>query len=65
MEHTMVIPQGVKLDELEGTRPIHPDTKTTFRKKRNTATTVFIIGAALIAVVLIVLLAILVMKPGH
>ena len=65
MEHTMVIPQGVKLDELEGTRPINPDTKTTFHKKRNTATTIFIIGAAVIALVLIVLLAMLVMKPGH
>jgi pSer/pThr/pTyr-binding forkhead associated (FHA) protein len=62
MEHTMVIPQGVKLDELEGTRPIHPDTKTTFRKKRNTATTIFIIGAFVVAVVLIALLVMIVMK---
>ena len=65
MEHTMIIPQGVKLDELEGTRQIHPDTKSTFRKKRNTATTVFIVGAIVVAVVLVFLLVKIAMTTGH
>ncbi len=65
LEHTMVIPQGVKLDELEGTRPLNPETSRTFRKKRNTGKTVFIVGAILIALILIVLLLMVVMKPGQ
>ena len=58
LDQTRVIPQGVKLDELEGTRPISNLAGTKgFERKRNTATIGFIvlmvvIGSALIGALL-------------
>jgi pSer/pThr/pTyr-binding forkhead associated (FHA) protein len=63
LDKTLVIPQGVKLDELEGTRaPLKFDKGAGFEQKTNFATKVFVTAAVLVGVVLVVLLLIVVMK---
>ena len=44
-DHTRVIPQGVKLNELEGTRNVDFSGKSGFEKKSNKGTKIFVIGA--------------------
>ncbi len=62
LDQTRVIPQGVKLDEIEGTRtPLNLE-KSGFEKKSNKATIIFIGAAVLIGIVLVALLVITVMK---
>jgi pSer/pThr/pTyr-binding forkhead associated (FHA) protein len=51
-DHTMVIPQGVKLGHEPGTKAVAFD-KGAFAKKSNTGTKVFIIVAAALGVILI------------
>jgi len=64
LDKTLVIPQGVKLDELEGTRPGANFTdKKGFEKKSNRATIGFIILAILIGSALIGALVWVVLKP--
>jgi pSer/pThr/pTyr-binding forkhead associated (FHA) protein len=54
LDQTRVIPQGVKLDELEGTRPLPNFAgKTGFEKKSNKATLLFIVLVVLIGLALI------------
>lgn len=56
LDQTRVIPQGVKLDEIEGTRtPLNLESSG-FQKKSNKATTIFIVVAIAIGVVLVALL---------
>jgi pSer/pThr/pTyr-binding forkhead associated (FHA) protein len=53
LDQTRVIPQGVKLDDLEGTRTPLDFKKTGFEKKSNRAATAFLVGAILVAVILV------------
>jgi pSer/pThr/pTyr-binding forkhead associated (FHA) protein len=59
LEHTIVIPQGVKINELEGPRAAGLEGKTGFEKKTNQGLRFFIIGAIVIGAILVVLLVIL------
>jgi len=64
LDKTRVIPQGVKMDELEGTRQIDFGTgKKGFEKKSNRATMVFIIVAVLVGLALIGALVYVVLQP--
>ena len=56
LDQTRVIPQGVKLDELEGTRPLNFGGTTGFEKKSNKGTKIFIIGAIVVGIALVGLL---------
>jgi len=62
LEHTRVIPQGIKLDELEGSRPLVFDSKAGFERKSNRGTRIFIIAAALVGVALVVVLILVLMR---
>ncbi len=62
LEQTRVIPQGVKLDELEGARPLNFDSKSGFERKSNRGTRIFIVGAIVIGVALLVLLVVILAK---
>jgi len=54
LDQTRVIPQGVKLDDLEGMRPLTNFAgKPGFEKKSNKATTAFIVAAILVGLALI------------
>src|SRR5882762_4239873 len=53
LEQTRVIPQGVKLDELEGARPLTFDKKTGFERKSNRGTRIFIVAAIVTAIALL------------
>src|SRR5882762_4445884 len=53
LEQTRVIPQGVKLDELEGARPLNFDKKTGFERKSNRGTKIFIVAAIVTALALL------------
>jgi pSer/pThr/pTyr-binding forkhead associated (FHA) protein len=61
LDHTIVIPQGVKVDELEGTRPLVFE-KTGFEKKNNKATVIFVISVIIIAIILVGLLLFVVVR---
>lgn len=61
LDQTKVIPQGVKRDELEGTRPIFEGRKG-FEKKRNTAAKFFIAFAIVVGLVLVTFLIFIVFK---
>src|SRR5437016_182111 len=63
LDKTLVIPQGVKLDELEGTRPHAFGEQKGFERKTNKATVAFIIFAALIGLALVAALVYVVLKP--
>ena len=64
LDQTRVIPQGVKTNELEGTRlPPKFEGKGGFEKKSNTATTAFIIIVILIGLGLIGALVWVALKP--
>ena len=56
LDQTRVIPQGVKLDELEGTRTPLDFGKSGFEKKDNTGTKTFITITVLIGILLLVAL---------
>jgi pSer/pThr/pTyr-binding forkhead associated (FHA) protein len=58
LEHTIVIPQGVKLNELEGPRTGGFEGKTGFEKKSNKASRIFIVAAVIVGFILVVLLVI-------
>jgi pSer/pThr/pTyr-binding forkhead associated (FHA) protein len=60
LDHTRVIPQGVKLNELEGTRNVEFSSKSGFEKKSDKGTKIFIIGAVVVGVLLVGLLIFLV-----
>ena len=64
LEQTRVIPQGVKLDELEGARPLTFDKKTGFERKSNRGTRIFIIAAILTAIALVAALVLILMRSG-
>lgn len=53
LDQTRIIPQGVKLDELEGTRPLNFEGKTGFEKRTNKGTRIFIGVSIVVAVLLI------------
>jgi|SRR5687768_9391859 len=53
LEQTRVIPQGVKLDELEGTRTPLDFSKSGFEKKDNKGTKTFVVVVIAIGVVLV------------
>jgi pSer/pThr/pTyr-binding forkhead associated (FHA) protein len=63
LDKTLVIPQGVKLDELEGTRGQTFGRQKGFERKTNKATIAFIVFAALIGLALIAALVWVVLKP--
>ena len=56
LDQTRAIPQGVKLDELEGTRPVSFEGKKGFEKKSNKGTKFFIVAAIVVGAVLVGLL---------
>jgi pSer/pThr/pTyr-binding forkhead associated (FHA) protein len=63
LDQTRVIPQGVKLDELEGTRsPLSFDTSKEFTKKSNKGTKWFVGGVIVVGTILLVALLIVVFK---
>lgn len=62
LDHTRVIPQGVKLDGMEGTRGVEFSGKSGFEKKSNKGTKIFIIGAVVVGVLLVGLLIFLVVN---
>jgi len=66
LEQTRVIPQGVKLDELEGARPLVFDKNTGFERKSNRGTKIFIAIAVVVALLLVGLLIMIVLRsnPG-
>jgi pSer/pThr/pTyr-binding forkhead associated (FHA) protein len=53
LEQTRIIPQGVKLDELEHARPLDFTSKAGFERKSNRGTRIFIVAAIVIGVVLV------------
>ena len=63
LDQTRVIPQGVKVDELEGSRPVGFDTTKAFSKKSNRATTWFIVAAIVIGLLLVGALFWVLTKP--
>ena len=63
LDQTRVIPQGVKRDELEGTRQLTFGGQKGFEKKSNKATIAFIIFVILVGLGLIGALVWVVMKP--
>lgn len=57
LEHTMVIPQGVKVNELEGgAKPVSFDKNSAFAKKSNAINKIFLAGMILVGVVIIAFL---------
>src|SRR6266478_5161722 len=63
LDKTLVIPQGVKLDELEGGRGQSFGRQKGFERKTNKATIAFIVFAALVGLALIAALVWVVLKP--
>jgi len=63
LEQTRVIPQGIKLDELEGSRPLDFG-KTGFERKTNRGTKIFIVGAVVIGIALVGLLIYVIVIRG-
>lgn len=59
LDHTIVIPQGVKLNELEGPRTSSFEGKSGFEKKSDRLGKWFLIGAIAIFVVLLAALAVI------
>lgn len=64
LEQTRVIPQGIKLDELEGSRPLNFDPKTGFERKSDRGTKFFVVAAVIIGVALVGLLIFILMRSG-
>ena len=67
LDQTMVIPkgkQGVKLNELEGTKEIHFGKNNPFKKQSDKATKLFLGAALLVGVATIILLVIAITKMG-
>jgi pSer/pThr/pTyr-binding forkhead associated (FHA) protein len=64
LEQTRIIPQGVKLDELEGARPLDFTSKTGFERKSNRGTRIFVVAAIVIGVVLVLTLIIVLIRGG-
>jgi hypothetical protein len=67
LDHTMVIPQGVKLNELEGgTKNISLEKDSGFQKRSNKTNVIFIAVGVFLAVIIVVFLlyAFLLSKPG-
>jgi pSer/pThr/pTyr-binding forkhead associated (FHA) protein len=63
LDHTRVIPQGVKLDELQGTRaPLNLEDNKAFGKKSNKGIKIFIGLAVVVGICLIVLLIVIAIK---
>ena len=57
LEHTMVIPQGVKLNELEGgPKPVNLEKDSGFHKRSNKANVVFISVAVGLGVIIVAIL---------
>jgi pSer/pThr/pTyr-binding forkhead associated (FHA) protein len=68
LDHTMVIPQGVKRNELEGgTKPVSLEKGSGFQKRSNKANVIFISVGILLAVIIVVFLAyaFFLSKPGQ
>ena len=63
LDQTRVIPQGVKMDELEGTRAMTFGSQKGFEKKSNKATIAFIVFVTLVGVALIGALVYVLLKP--
>ncbi len=62
-DHTQILPQGVKLDDLNtGTRRINLDTDSMFRKKSNKINVMFMYVGIALAVVVVVLLILAMIK---
>jgi len=64
LEQTRVIPQGIKLDELEGARPLAFDKNTGFERKSDRGTKIFIALAVIVGLLLVGLLIIILMRGG-
>ena len=65
LEHTMVIPQGVKLNELEGgPKPVSLEKDSGFQKRSNKANVVFITVAIVLGVIILVILVFTFLSSG-
>lgn len=64
LEQTRVIPEGVKLDKMETSRPLDFGNKTGFERKSNRGTKIFVIAAIVTAVVLVGLLIVILATSG-
>ena len=64
LEQTRIIPQGVKLDELEGSRPLDFAAKSGFERKSNRGTRIFIVAAIVIGLVLVLGLIFVLIRSG-
>lgn len=63
LDQTMVIPQGVKMNDLEhGTRPVQFDTNSPFAKKSNKANLIFIAVGVVLGLLIAVFIAIAIIK---
>jgi predicted component of type VI protein secretion system len=58
LDHTSIIPQGVKMNELEGPRTTGFEGKTGFEKKSNKGGMIFLIGVIVVGIALVVALVI-------
>lgn len=61
-DQTMVIPQGVKLNDTQGSKPATFEGGTPFTKKSNRTTIIFIVIMGIVAAIIIGLLAFLFIK---
>lgn len=65
LEHTMVIPQGVKLNELEtGTKPVSLEKDSGFQKRSNKANVVFLSVAIGLGIIIVAILAYTFLSSG-
>lgn len=65
LDQTRQIPQGVTLDQLQGTHPASFEGKTGFEKKSNRATGIFIGSVIVVGVVLVCLLLFIVLRGSR
>lgn len=56
-DHTMIIPQGVKLGHDTGTKPVHFGGTSPFEKKSDKGTKTFIIVSAIVGVIIVIAIA--------
>jgi hypothetical protein len=63
LDHTIVIPQGVKMNELEGPRTASLEGKTGFEKKSNKGKSIFVVFVIVVGVILVALLIFFATRP--
>jgi predicted component of type VI protein secretion system len=64
LEQTRVIPEGVKLDKMETSRPLDFGSKKGFERKSNRGTKIFVVAAIVIGVLLVGALIFILLTSG-